>query len=188
MGADPDLLCFFGFVFPFSPPLPYGEDVSLVNEFASGDRVQDRGRWWDTGPLTRSWGDLLIGSVRGKPCPPSCPLTRANGSVFWGLQTCSSNNSSRLTGPRTLIYSASHLILLPGSCTSSLSPPLYLFEFVSQSFCLTPSTPTSSHQNIHLPISLTIFLLLCQSLHFLSLSQALSFSYFGLFSQLTRNS
>lgn len=78
--------------------------------------------------------------------------------------------------------------LPPFFSSSSLSPPLNLFEFVSQSFCLTPSTPTSSHQNIHLPISLTIFLLLCQSLHFLSLSQALSFSYFGLFPQLTRNS
>lgn len=40
MGADPDFVqfdCFSGFVFFHLPPLPYGEDAPLMNEFVSGD-------------------------------------------------------------------------------------------------------------------------------------------------------
>lgn len=46
--------------------------------------------------------------------------------------------------------------LPPSLSSSSLSPPSYLSEFVSQSFCLTPSTLISSYENIHLSISLSV--------------------------------
>lgn len=57
----------------FLPSPLYGEDVSLMNEFASGDRGQDGGRRWDTRALTRSWGYLLIGSIQGDSSLLSTP-------------------------------------------------------------------------------------------------------------------
>lgn len=77
--------------------------------------------------------------------------------------------------------------LPPSLSSSSLSPPSYLSESISQSFCLTPSTLISSYETF-IYLSPYLFLLLCQSLHFLPLSQSLSFSSFGLFLQLTQNS
>lgn len=58
MGADPDLLpfdCFLGLFFP-SPCSSLGDNVSLVNEFASGHRGQEGGSH-------AKLGCLLIGSL-----------------------------------------------------------------------------------------------------------------------------